>query len=142
MPIVMGMVSGVFLRFALDLVYAIRDQFWIAGPMVLVFFAVSAVPLLAPRVPPLIAAMIMGAVMVVALGEFHPAAGGTLMLARPNLHAPVFSWQALIELVVRDLLDWNFGASLGVFLLTVVGTLFVLFSTLLGLERLTGDSRA
>src|SRR5258705_1655027 len=88
MPIVMGMVSGVFLRFALDLVYAMRDQFWIAAPMVLVFFAVSAVPLLAPRVPPLIAAMIVGAVMVVALGEFHPAAGGTFMLARPNLHAP------------------------------------------------------
>jgi ABC-type spermidine/putrescine transport system permease subunit I len=52
------------------------------------------------------------------------------------------TFTTLIELVVRDLLDWNFGASLGVFLLTVVGTLFVLFSTLLGLERLTGDSRA
>jgi len=52
------------------------------------------------------------------------------------------TFTTLIELVVRDLLDWNFGASLGVFLLTVVGTLFVLFSTLLGLDRLTGDSRA
>jgi len=52
------------------------------------------------------------------------------------------TFTTLIELVVRDLLDWNFGASLGVFLLTVVGTLFVLFSTLFGLERLTGDSRA
>ena len=52
------------------------------------------------------------------------------------------TFTTLIELVVRDLLDWNFGASLGVFLLTVVGTLFVLFSSLLGLERLTGDSRA
>lgn len=100
MPVVMGMVAGVFLRFALDLVYAMRDQFWIAAPMVLVFFAVSAVPFLAPRLPPLIAAMIVGAVMVVALREFHPAAGGTLMLARPHLHAPVFSWQALIELVI------------------------------------------
>ena len=52
------------------------------------------------------------------------------------------TFSTLIELVVRDFLDWNFGASLGVFLLTVVGTLFVLFSTMLGLERLTGDSRA
>jgi putative spermidine/putrescine transport system permease protein len=52
------------------------------------------------------------------------------------------TFTTLIELVVRDLLDWNFGASLGVFLLTVVGTLFVLFSTLFGLEHLTGDSRA
>ena len=52
------------------------------------------------------------------------------------------TFATLIELVVRDLLDWNFGASLGVFLLTIVGTLFVLFSTLLGLDRLTGHSRA
>jgi ABC-type spermidine/putrescine transport system permease subunit I len=52
------------------------------------------------------------------------------------------TFATLIELVVRDLLDWNFGASLGVFLLTVVGTLFVLFSTLLGLDRLTGQGRA
>jgi len=52
------------------------------------------------------------------------------------------TFSTLIELVVRDFLDWNFGASLGVFLLTVVGTLFVLFSTMLGLDRLTGDRRA
>ena len=39
------------------------------------------------------------------------------------------TFTTLIELVVRDLLDWNFGASLGVFLLTIVGALFILFST-------------
>ena len=52
------------------------------------------------------------------------------------------TFATLIELVVRDLLDWNFGASLGVFLLTVVGTLFVLGTTLLGLDRMTGQGRA
>ena len=52
------------------------------------------------------------------------------------------TFATLIELVVRDLLDWNFGASLGVFLLTIVGTLFVVFSALLGLDRLTGQGRA
>jgi len=51
------------------------------------------------------------------------------------------TFATLIELVVRDLLDWNFGASLGVFLVTVVGALFVLASSLLGLDRLTGDGR-
>ena len=39
MPIVMAMVAGVFLRFGLDLVFAIRDAFWIAAPMALRFFA-------------------------------------------------------------------------------------------------------
>jgi ABC-type spermidine/putrescine transport system permease subunit I len=52
------------------------------------------------------------------------------------------TFATLIELVVRDLLDWNFGASLGVFLLTVVGALFGLFTALLGLDRLTGEGRA
>jgi len=52
------------------------------------------------------------------------------------------TFATLIELVVRDLLDWHFGASLGVFLVTVVGTLFALFSALLGLDRLTGEGRA
>jgi len=47
----------------------------------------------------------------------------------------------LIELMVRDLLDWNFGATLGVFLLTIVGVLFVLFTALMGLDRLTGYAK-
>src|SRR3990172_4284065 len=44
MPIVMGMVAGVFLRFGVDLVYAIRDDFWIAAPMAVAFVVLSAVP--------------------------------------------------------------------------------------------------
>ena len=42
MPIVMGMVAGVFLRFGLDLVFAIRDDFWVAAPMVAAFLALGA----------------------------------------------------------------------------------------------------
>ena len=100
MPVVMGMVAGVFLRFALDLIYALRDRFWIAAPMVAVFLAVSISRTLAARLPPLIAAMIVGGGIVVALGDFQPAAGGIATLAWPNLHVPAFSWQAMVELVV------------------------------------------
>ena len=42
MPIVMGMVAGVFLRFGLVLLYAIRDDFWIAAPMAAAFLALVA----------------------------------------------------------------------------------------------------
>ncbi|MCI0429956.1 MAG: ABC transporter permease, partial [Rhodospirillales bacterium] len=45
----------------------------------------------------------------------------------------------LIEMMVSDLLNWGFGATLAVVLLTVVGALFVVFSSLMGLDRLTGD---
>lgn len=48
----------------------------------------------------------------------------------------------LIEMMVSDLLNWGFGATLGVVLLTVVGALFIVFSSLMGLERLTGGNQA
>ncbi len=99
MPIVMGMVAGVFLRFGLDLVYAIRDDFWIAAPMAAAFLALGASQRLARLVPPLIGALAVGIVMIVALGKFD-VAPGALGLAQPNLYAPAFSWRAMVELVV------------------------------------------
>ena len=100
MPIVMGMVAGVFLRFGLDLVFAIRDDFWIAAPMAASFLALSAFPEIGKRMPPLIGALIVGALMVALLGKFDLAGAATLSFARPNLYMPAFSWQAMIELVV------------------------------------------
>src|SRR3990172_4527576 len=100
MPIVMGMVAGVFLRFGLDLVFAIRDDFWIAAPMTATFLALSALPRLGRVMPPLIGALIMGAAAVAILGTFNPAGAGALGLAQPNLYVPVFSWRAMVELVV------------------------------------------
>ena len=44
MAIVMGMVAGVFLRFGTDLVFAVRDTWLIAVPMIVVFLALSAWP--------------------------------------------------------------------------------------------------
>jgi benzoate membrane transport protein len=100
MPIVMGMVAGVFLRFGLDLVYAIRDDFWIAAPMAAAFLGLSASPRLGRVMPPLIGAMIVGGALVAALGRFDPAGAEGWGLVRPNLYVPAFSWQAMLELVV------------------------------------------
>ncbi|MFM8556803.1 MAG: benzoate/H(+) symporter BenE family transporter, partial [Betaproteobacteria bacterium] len=41
MPIVMGMVAGVFLRFGLDLVHAMHQSPAVAAPMVIAFIAAS-----------------------------------------------------------------------------------------------------
>jgi benzoate membrane transport protein len=100
MPIVMGMVAGVFLRFGLDLVFALRDDFWIAAPMVAAFLALSASARLARAVPPLLGALAVGALAIWILGRFDPGAGPMAVLARPNLNVPAFSWQAMVELVV------------------------------------------
>jgi putative spermidine/putrescine transport system permease protein len=46
----------------------------------------------------------------------------------------------MIEMEINTLLNWGLAASLGVLLLVVVGCIFVTFSTLLGVGRLTGES--
>jgi len=100
MPIVMAMVAGVFLRFGLDLVRAFKDDLWIALPMVAAFVALSALPRLGRVLPPLIGALIAGALAVAWLGAFKPAAGPLFAFAQPQLYVPQLSWAAMIELVV------------------------------------------
>jgi benzoate membrane transport protein len=100
MPIVMAMVAGVFLRFGLDLVFAIRDAFWIAAPMTVAFLALSASPRLARVVPPVIGALIVGALMVALLGQFEARGAFAFSIVHPNLYVPTFSWRAMVELVV------------------------------------------
>src|ERR1700744_1271995 len=49
LPIGMGMVAGVFLRFGLDLVHAVFKDTAIAAPMVMVWLSLSALPKLGRR---------------------------------------------------------------------------------------------
>ena len=99
MPIVMAMVAGVFLRFGVDLVYAFRDDLWVALPMTAAFFILSALPRMARLMPPLIGALAVGALSVWWLGSFKPPAGALFAFAAPNLYLPQFSWSAMVELV-------------------------------------------
>ena len=99
MPVVMAMVAGVFLRFGVDLVLAFRDALWIALPMTAAFLVVS-ISRLERIFPPLIAALITGAIAIGILGAFKPPAGALFALAAPNLYVPQFSWAAMVELVV------------------------------------------
>lgn len=100
MPIVMAMVAGVFLRFGLDLVRAVHADAVLGVPMIGTFLLLSAVPAWGRRVPPLIAALVVGAVIAGLLGRFDTAAFGDLQLVRPVFQVPVFSPSALLELVV------------------------------------------
>ena len=100
MPIVMAMVAGVFLRFGIDLVLAFGDAFWIAAPMVAAFFVLATLPKLGRVLPPLIGALIVGAIAIGWLGSFTPPEGALFALAQPNIYAPQFSWPAMVELVV------------------------------------------
>jgi len=100
MPIVMGMVAGVFLRFGLDLVGALHADLGISGPMVLTWLVLSVVPALGRRMPPLIGALLVGAGAALLGGRFDSATFATLEIIEPVIQAPVFSLAAAIELVV------------------------------------------
>ncbi|UFN48656.1 benzoate/H(+) symporter BenE family transporter [Roseomonas sp. OT10] len=100
MPVVMGMVAGVFLRFGLDLVHALHADAAIAVPMLLAFLALSAWPAAGRRLPPLIGALLVGAAAALLLGRFSGAAFGTIGFARPVIQAPAWSFAAMVELVV------------------------------------------
>jgi benzoate membrane transport protein len=100
LPIVMGMVAGVFLRFGLDLVHAVFTDIAIAGPMVAIWLLLSALPWLGQRLPPIIGALLVGALATIALGRFDASAPLQLELIRPMLQEPAWSLAAIVELVV------------------------------------------
>lgn len=100
MPIVMGMVAGVFLRFGLDIVRALQSDVAIAAPMVAVFLLLSANAGWGKRLPPVIGALLVGALAVAVSGRLDAAAVGQLTLAQPVIQAPVWSFAAMLELVV------------------------------------------
>ncbi|HEY0206126.1 MAG TPA: benzoate/H(+) symporter BenE family transporter [Acetobacteraceae bacterium] len=100
MPIVMGMVAGVFLRFGLDLVRALHGDASIAAPMVFTFLGLSALPVLGRRMPPLIGALLVGAMVAGALGRFDASALGSIQVVHPVVQVPVWSLAAMVELVI------------------------------------------
>lgn len=99
-PIVMAMVAGVFLPFGLRLVGAFNGSQWIAGAMALAYLASSALPGLRRRVPPLLSAVVAGAVAVAATGSYAASADLALQVARPIVFMPSFRADALIEFVI------------------------------------------
>ncbi len=100
MPIVMGMVAGVFLRFGLELVRAVFADTLIVGPMVAVWLILSAIPRLGRRLPPIIGALVVGASTTILFGRFDANATLQFELIRPVIQVPVWSIAALVELVV------------------------------------------
>ncbi|MGJ4952297.1 benzoate/H(+) symporter BenE family transporter [Bradyrhizobium sp. HKCCYLS20291] len=100
MPIVMGMVAGVFLRFGLDLVRAVLGEFAIAGPMVAVWLVLTALPALGRRCPPIIGALAIGTLAAIMFGKYDHGASLQLALITPVIPTPSWSLAALIELVV------------------------------------------
>jgi len=100
MPIVMAMVAAVFLRFGTDIIASTKQNPVVAGPMVLVFVLLAAVPALGRRLPPVLGTMIAGIIAVAASGQFAMDDTRGPLIAQPVFTAPEFTWAAQLELVV------------------------------------------
>jgi benzoate membrane transport protein len=68
--------------------------------MVAIWLLLTALPRLGRRCPPIIGALLVGALATVVLGRFDAAASLNLEFIRPAVTAPAWSVSAMIELVV------------------------------------------
>lgn len=100
MPIVMAMVAALFLKFGTDLVTSVKTNWVVAAPMVIAFIALTALPKLGRYLPPVLGALVVGAVAVAVSGQFHLEATGVHWYATPIFTRPEFTSAALLELVV------------------------------------------
>jgi benzoate membrane transport protein len=100
MAIVMGMVSGVFLPFCLNIVAAFQDAPWIALSMVAAFVTLHALQSVAKSLPPILGALIVGVLVTMATDNIGLEQPLSFSVVRPHLNLPTFSIKAILELVI------------------------------------------
>src|SRR5262249_60437496 len=81
-------------------IVAIRDDAKFAVPMVATFLLLSGLTRLGRIVPPVIGALVVGALAIALLGTFDLREPVVFGIAKPNLYWPEFSWAAMVELVL------------------------------------------
>lgn len=106
LPIIMGMVAGVFIRFGLRWLESFEKDIWIALPMTAAYFTLGSAPKLQKRVPPMIGVLVVGViVLALRVNTVQPSANlgsnhlGEIIVT-PRLYLPTFSWRAFVELVL------------------------------------------
>ena len=100
LSIVMAMVAGVFLPFVLKIVLAFADSRIIATASVLAFIAAAAVPAIARYAPPVLFAIVVGGAAALVTGQVSLGTMPSVSIVTPVFYTPVFTWQALVELVI------------------------------------------
>ncbi len=98
--IVMAMVAGIFVEFGLKLIDAFSDSALIASSMVVGYVCCALSVRLQRFVPPILAALLIGAVMVMLTGSFKATSAPMAFITVPVIFVPQFSLQAIIELVI------------------------------------------
>jgi benzoate membrane transport protein len=100
LPIVMGMVAGVFLPLVLKIITAFTEHALLAAVTLAAFLLFTVVPALGQRLPPVLVALLVGGVTAWTTGSIAPLPQESAFFARPVLYLPEFSLRAQVELVI------------------------------------------
>ena len=98
--IVMAMVAGVFLDFGLSLVASFNQAAMMSSVMVVAFVLFTLSAKLQRIMPPILAALLAGAAVLVSNGELADSEPVSGLFTVPTLFVPEFDTGAMIELVV------------------------------------------
>lgn len=97
-PIVMGMVAGVFLSYAVNMVSAVQSEPLICGVVILAYFLTMR---LFPKVPAQLVALIMAAIMVMSFSPISiPVDEMEFGISHPIFVRPAFSAHAFISVSI------------------------------------------
>jgi len=110
MPVVMAMICGLFLKYALAILHSTLSAPWIGASMLVAFFGLVALERRHARlrIPPILGAMVAGAVVMVCGGlqlSGMPSGAG---LATPLWQWPQFNLHCELELLVPLLITMIF----------------------------------
>ena len=103
MPIIMGMVAGVFVQFGLDWIRAFTTDFVLVAAMTTTFFVLTAMPRAQKLFPPMVGVLLVALAVLFLQGNVEAGAAtpeSTPIFAAPSIYWPQFSVAAALELVV------------------------------------------
>ena len=99
LPITMAMVAAVLLPFGMGIITAFKETSLLSAATLTAFLAASLLPKLAERVPPVLAAIVVGLLAATWLGQMSWQ-NFVVEIAEPILFAPTFTIAAAAELVL------------------------------------------
>ena len=110
MPVVMAMICGLFLKYAVAILHSTLSAPWIGGSMLLVFFGLLGLERRNARLrmPPIIGALVAGIVVMLVGGVHLAAAPAGAGLATPTWQWPRLDLHCELELLVPLLITMIF----------------------------------
>jgi benzoate membrane transport protein len=96
-PIMLAMVSGVFVSFGVNLFKGAMGTPKIYGIMVVIYFLFMAMRKFSQSIPPILVAIVAGALLLGFYGKFTPVPV-RFELAAAHLVMPVFHWGAIVNI--------------------------------------------